>query len=103
MPIHDPCHPGEIVRYECLEPLGLTITRAARGLGISRQKLSDVINGRASISAEMAIRLSMAFGSTPETWLGIQAAYDLWQAQDLAESIEVEKFAVATQAQTSAR
>ena len=97
MPMHDPCHPGEIVRYECLEPLGLTITRAARGLGISRQKLSDVINGRASISAEMAIRLSMAFGSTPETWLGMQAAYDLRQAQNLAGSIEVENFAVTTQ------
>ena len=97
MPMHDPCHPGEIVRYECLEPLGLSITRAARGLGISRQKSSDVVNGRASISAEMAIRLSMAFGSTPETWLGMQAAYDLRQAQDLTGSIEVENFAVTTQ------
>lgn len=95
MPIYDPCHPGEIVKYECLEPLGLTITRAARGLGVSRQKLSDLVNGKASLSVDMAIRLSQAFGSTPETWLGMQTAYDLWQARNLSDSIAVEKFAAA--------
>ena len=97
MPMHNPCHPGEIIKYECLEPLGLSITRAAQGLGVSRQKLSDLVNGKAGLSADMAIRLSLAFGSTAETWLGMQAAYDLWQARNLTDSIEVEKFAAAVQ------
>lgn len=89
MPMHDPPHPGEIVKYECIEPLGLSIEGAAKGLGVTRQALSDVINGEASISVEMAIRLSKAFGSTPETWLGMQTAYDLWQARDYAEELAV--------------
>ena len=97
MPMHDPCHPGDIVRYECLEPLGLTITRAAKGLGISRQKLSDLVNGKTGVSADMAIRLSLAFGSSAETWLGMQSAYDLWQARNLPENIEVEQFVGAGQ------
>ena len=93
MPMANPCHPGEIVKYECLEALGLTVTRAARGLGVTRQALSDVVNGRSSVSVDMAIRLSKAFGSTPETWLGMQMAYDLWQARDRAKEIKVERFA----------
>ena len=97
MPMHNPCHPGEIVKYECLEPLGLTVTRAARGLGISRQKLSDLVNGKTGVSADLAIRLSLAFGSSPETWLGMQSAYDLWQARSLSEFLEVEQFAVAAE------
>ena len=97
MPMHDPCHPGEIVKYECLEPLGLTITRAARGLGISRQKLSDLVNGKTGVTADMAIRLSIAFGSSAETWLGMQSAFDLWQARNQSESLEVEQFAVAAE------
>ncbi len=92
MPMADPCHPGEIVKYECLEPLGLTITNAAKGLGVTRQALSDVINERAGISVDMAIRLSKAFGSTPETWLGMQMAYDLWHARDRAKRIKVQRF-----------
>ena len=92
MPMHNPPHPGEIVRYECLEPLELTITRAAEGLGVTRQALSDLVNEKAGVSVDMAFRMSQAFGSTPETWLGIQTAYDLWQAQDRAESVEVERF-----------
>ena len=93
MPMANPCHPGEIVKYECLEALGLTVTRAAKGLGVTRQALSDVVNGRSSVSVDMAIRLSKAFGSTPETWLGMQMAYDLWQARDRAKEIKVERFA----------
>lgn len=93
--MHDPCHPGKIVRCECLEPLGLTITRAARGLGISRQKLSDLVNGKTGVTADMAIRLSLAFGSSPETWLGMQSAYDLWRPRNQLESLEVEQFAAA--------
>lgn len=92
--MHDPCHPGELVKYECLEPLGLSVTRAAKGLGVTRQALSDLINGKSGVSVDMAIRLSKAFGSTPETWLGMQMAYDLWQARERAESIEVERFEI---------
>ena len=87
MPMYDPPHPGEIVRYECLEPLGLTVTRAAEGLGVTRQTLSDLVNERSGISVEMAVRLSKVFGSTPKTWLGLQMAYDLWQARDRTDNI----------------
>jgi len=87
--MHDPCHPGEIVKYECLDPLGLTITRAARGLGVSRQKLSDLVNGKTGVTADMASRLSLTFGSSTETWLGMQSAYDLWQARNTFGSMEV--------------
>ena len=95
MAMHDPPHPGGIVRRQCLEPLGLTVTRAAEGLGVTRQALSELLNGRAGVSVEMAIRLSKAFGSTPETWLGMQMAYDLWQARNRAKKIAVERFATA--------
>ena len=95
MPMRNPPHPGEIVRHECLEPLGLTVTQAANGLGVTRQALSDLVNGKAGVSVEMAIRLSKAFGSTPRTWLGMQTAYDLWHSRERAEHIEVERFAAA--------
>ena len=72
MAMHNPPHPGGIVRRQCLEPLGLTITEAAEGLGVTRQALSDLVNERAGVSVEMAIRLSKGFGSSPETWLGLQ-------------------------------
>ena len=98
MPMQNPPHPGEIVKWDCLEPLGLTVTRAAKGLGVTRQTLSDLVNGRAGISVEMAIRLSQAFGSSPETWLGMQTAYDLWNARDRAKQIKVERFAATTSA-----
>ena len=92
MAMHNPPHPGGIVRRQCLQPLGLSVTRAAEGLGVTRQALSDLVNERRGISTEMAIRLSKAFGSTPETWLGMQMAYDLWQARERAEQIETEMF-----------
>ena len=92
MAMQNPPHPGEIVRYECLEPLDLTVTRAAQGLGVTRQALSDLVNEKSGISVEMSYRLSKAFGSTPETWLGMQTAYDLWQARERAGEIEVEDF-----------
>jgi addiction module HigA family antidote len=95
MAMQDPPHPGGIVRRQCLEPLGLTVTDAARGLGVTRQALSELVNERAGISVEMAIRLSKAFGSSPETWLGLQMAYDLWQARDRAAEIEVRDFRAA--------
>ena len=93
MPMYDPPHPGEIVKYECLEPLGLTVTRAAEGLGVTRQALSNLLNEKSGMSVDMAIRLSQAFGSTPETWLRLQMAYDLWRAREQAEQIKVERFA----------
>ena len=95
MAMHSPPHPGGIVRRQCLEPLGLTVTRAARGLGVTRQALSELVNGRASVSVDMAIRLSKAFGSTPETWLGMQMAYDLWHARERAKNMSVERFVAA--------
>ena len=91
--MQNPPHPGEIVRCECLEPLGLTVTKAAKGLGVTRQALSGLVNEKAGISVEMSIRLSKAFGSSPETWLGMQTAYDLWQVRDRARQIKVERFA----------
>ena len=95
MVMQNPPHPGGIVRRQCLEPLSLSVTKAAAGLGVTRQALSDLVNEKASVSVEMAIRLSKAFGSTPETWLGLQMAYDLWQARERAAEIEVQKFYAA--------
>ena len=83
------------MRRQCLEPLGLSVTRAAQGLGVTRQALSDLVNGHAGVSTEMAVRLSKAFGSSPETWLGMQMAYDLWQVRERAEQITVERFDAA--------
>ena len=96
MPMYNPPHPGEIVKYECLEPLGLTVTRAAEGLGVTRQALSNLLNEKSGMSVDMALRLSKAFGSTPETWLRLQIAYDLWQAREQAEQIKVERFAASS-------
>ena len=93
--LSNPPHPGGVVRRQCLEPLGLSVARAAQGLGVTRQALSDLVNEKAGISVEMAIRLSKAFGSSPETWLGMQMAYDLWQARSRAEQLTVEKFTTA--------
>ena len=93
--MHNPPHPGGIVKRQCLEPLGLTVTCAAEGLGVTRQALSELVNERTGISVEMAIRLSKAFGSTPETWLGMQMAYDLWQARGRAGEIAMESFVAA--------
>ncbi|MEX2516859.1 MAG: HigA family addiction module antitoxin [Gammaproteobacteria bacterium] len=95
MAIHHPSHPGGIVRRQCIEPLGLTVTEAAKGLGVTRQALSDIVNEKAGISVDMAFRLSKAFGSTPETWLGMQMAYDLWQARDKINTVHVNKFELA--------
>ena len=92
MVMHNPPHPGGIVKRRCLDPLGLTVTRAAQGLGVTRQALSELLNGRGGISVEMAIRLSKAFGSTPETWLGMQMAYDLWEVRSRDGEIAVERF-----------
>ncbi len=91
MAMKKPPHPGLSVRADCLEPLGLSVTKAAKALGVSRQMLSDVINGRAAISPEMAIRLDKAFGGGAGTWLRLQAAYDLAQAKKHAGRIKVHR------------
>lgn len=91
MRMKKPPHPGRIVRQECIEPLGLTVKEAAVRLGVTRQTLNNVVNERAAISPEMAIRLSKAFGSSPEVWLGMQMEYDLAQAEKNAGKIKVER------------
>jgi len=95
MQMHNPPHPGEIIRELCLEPLGLSVTEAAEGLGVSRKTLSAILNGRAGISPEMALRLSMAFDTTPESWLNQQTQFDLWSARKAKKKIRVKKLCAA--------
>jgi addiction module HigA family antidote len=90
-----PPHPGRIVRQECIEALGLTVTAAAKGLGVTRKALSELLNGKSGISPEMAVRLSKAFGSSPEMWLGLQMDYDLSKIRPKAKTIKVQKFVPA--------
>ena len=95
MAMKSPPHPGLAVRHDCIEPLGLTVSEAARRLGVSRKQLSDIVNGRAGLSPEMAIRLDKAFGGGAETWYRLQAAYDLAQAMKRADAIKVERLSPA--------
>ena len=95
MQMFDPPHPGEIIKELCLEPLDLTVTRAAAALGVSRKTLSAIVNGRAGISPEMAIRLSMAFDTSAESWLNQQMQYDLWQARQRQDEFNVERLQAA--------
>jgi len=92
MVIYDPAHPGEIIREECLVPRGLTVAAAAEGLGVSRKALSTLLNGRAGVSPDMAIRLEKAGWSRAEAWLKMQLAHDLWHAQQRAGSTKVVRF-----------
>ena len=91
MRMKKPPHPGRIVRQECIEPLGLTVTESAERLGVTRQALNNLVNEKAGISPEMSIRLSKAFGSRPEVWLGLQMDYDLAQAEKTASRIKVNR------------
>jgi antitoxin HigA-1 len=91
MPMKNPPHLGRVVLHDCLEPLGLSVTEGAKVLGVTRQTLNNVIHGKSGISPEMAIRLSKAFGSTPETWLRMQVAYDLAQALKGEDKIKVRR------------
>src|ERR1700752_3640023 len=93
--MHSPPHPGEILRTACLEPLGLTVTDAAAALGVSRKTLSAILNGRAGISPEMAIRLSIALDTTAESWLRQQIQYDLWFAEQSRKRLRVRRLAAA--------
>jgi len=95
MKMHNPPHPGEILRELCLEPLNITVTDAAEALGVSRKTLSAILNGRAGISPEMAVRLSIAFGTSAESWLNLQTQYDLWQAEQNRNKLRVRKLSAA--------
>lgn len=81
MDMHNPPHPGEILQELYLEPLKLTVTETAAGLGVTRKALSELVNGKYGVSPDMAIRLAKAFSTTPETWLNLQQQYDIWQAK----------------------
>lgn len=91
--MHNPPHPGQVIRELCLEPLGLSVTAAAKALGVTRKSLSELLNGKAGISPEMALRLSIAFDTTPESWLGQQMQYDLWKVRRKAKKLKVSKIA----------
>lgn len=98
MPMKNPIHPGRIVRLDCLEPLCLSVTKAAQVLGVSRQALNNLVNEKAGVSPEMALRLSKAFGSTAETWLQMQMNYDLAQARKGEDTIKVTRYAAENRA-----
>jgi antitoxin HigA-1 len=93
--MHNPPHPGEVLRELCLEPLGLSVTQAAEALGVSRKTLSSILNGRSGISPEMAVRLSIAFNTTAQSWLRQQLQYDLAQAEAKRRSLRVTKLVAA--------
>jgi addiction module HigA family antidote len=92
MSMKNPPHPGESVRFDCIEALDLSVTAAAQRLGVTRQALNNLINGKSGISAEMAIRLDKAFGGGAETWLALQAAYDLAQVRSRLHQIKIKRF-----------
>ena len=93
MLMHNPPHPGEILRQLCIDPLGLSVTEAAKGLGVSRKTLSAILNGRSGVSPEMAVRLSLAFGTSSESWLNQQTQYDLWLAEKGRQNLRVLRLA----------
>ncbi|MDN5871298.1 MAG: HigA family addiction module antitoxin [Nitrococcus sp.] len=95
MLMHNPPHPGQVLKELCIEPLGLTVTDVAKALGVSRKTLSSIINGRAGISPEMAVRLSIAFDTSAESWLNQQSQYDLWQAEQHRKELKVKRLSAA--------
>ena len=97
MSMKNPCHPGEIIRDACLAGLGLNVTEGAAALGVTRATLSRILNGKAGISPEMAVRLSKAFGSTPGFWLRLQLNYELSQIEKKASRIRVRRVALPEQ------
>lgn len=92
MPMKSPVHPGKIIKHDCIEASNLNITEASTVLGITRQTLSRLINEQTSVSPDMAIRISKAFGSTPEHWLRLQLAYDVAHMHDKVNSIKVKRY-----------
>lgn len=94
----EPSHPGEILKYHHIEPLGLTVTETAKGLGVSRNQLSALLNGRAGVSPEMAVKLSEAFGTSPELWINLQSQYDIWHAKRTVSREKIRRFSLPEQA-----
>lgn len=92
MPMYDPPHPGEVLRTEIIEANGLTVTDAAKVLGVSRQALSGLLNGKVDVTGDMALRFEMAFNLKLETLMGMQSAYDIFQARKRASQIRVRRF-----------
>lgn len=95
MLMHNPPHPGAVIRELCLEPLGLTVTEAAQALGVSRKTLSAILNGNAGVSPEMAVRLSIAFDTSAKSWLAQQSEYELWQAEQHRKELHVKRLVAA--------
>ena len=95
MQMHNPPHPGEVIREFCLEPLELSVTEAAEALGVARKTLSSILNGHAGVSPEMALRLSIAFDTSPESWLNQQTQYDLWKAKKANKKLRVKRLCAA--------
>ncbi len=95
MLMHNPPHPGLVIKELCLEPLGLSVTDAAKALGVSRKTLACVINGKAGVSPEMAVRLSIAFNTSSESWVTQQAQYDLWHAEQHRHELKVTPLSAA--------
>lgn len=90
---YNPPHPGELLRELWLTPMGLSITETAARLKVSRKTLSEIVNGRAAVTAEMALRLELAFGKSAESWLGHQAAFDLWQIHGERRALRIQRLA----------
>ena len=95
MNMHNPPHPGEVIKSLCIDPLGISVTEAAKALGVSRNTLSKLLNGRAGVTPEMAIRLSIAFNTTAESWLNQQTQFDLWQAEQRRKELHVKRLSAA--------
>lgn len=95
MLMYNPPHPGEVIKELCLEPLGISVTAAAKGLGVSRKTLSALLNGRSGVSPKMAIRLSIAFDTSAESWLNQQSQYDLWRAEQHRDDLQVTRLSAA--------
>jgi addiction module HigA family antidote len=95
MEIHNPPHPGEVIRELCLEPREISVTAAARALGVTRKAFSELLNGRSGLSPAMALRLAKAFDTTAESWLNLQQQYDLWQARRTVSVSKVKRLKAA--------
>jgi len=95
MAMHNPSHPGEVLKKLWLEPMGLTMTEAAAMLGVSRKTVSKIINGHGAITPEMALRLEIVFGTSAQAWMNMQTAYDLWHMAKLRKSLKASLHPVA--------
>lgn len=92
MNMHNPPHPGEILKELYLQPLELTIIEVAKGIGVSRKSLSELVNGKFGVSPDMAIRLAKAFATSPESWLNLQQQYDLWKEKKKGKRPKIKVF-----------